>query len=62
MMAEVLDAYAVAFSLTSPTQRELLAVLGERLVERGARTKAELCQALEYEIAKGFLRDYSDRK
>ncbi len=57
MIAEVLDAYATAFSVSDPSKRSLLTALLVMLVEGGARTKAELCQALEFEIGRGFLRD-----
>lgn len=59
MIAEVSEAYAVAFSIR---ERDKLALLNETLatlVERGAHTKAELMALLELEIAKGLLRDPS---
>lgn len=56
LISEVVQAYAIAFSIDEPAKRELLAGLLVSLVERGIETKAELALALEREIANGFLR------
>jgi hypothetical protein len=56
LIAEVAEAYSIAFSIEEPAKRGNLTGLLEMLVERGANTKAELCSGLEIEIARGFLR------
>ena len=56
MIAEVAEAYSIAFSIEEPVKRGRLTGMLETMVERGANTKAELCSGLELEIARGFLR------
>jgi NAD(P)H-nitrite reductase large subunit len=56
MIAQVLEAYAIAFSITDPTKRESLGELLLALVQRGANSTERLALALDDEIAKGCLR------
>jgi hypothetical protein len=56
VVAQVLEAYSIAFSVDDPARRENMADLLMKLFERGARTQAELAMAIEHEIARGFLR------
>lgn len=56
MIAEVSEAYAVAFSVREPERRAMLAATLATLVERGSATRAELMASLELEIARGLLR------
>jgi hypothetical protein len=56
MIAEVSEAYAVAFSVREPERRASLTTMLAMLFERGSRTKAELMASLEIEIAKGLFR------
>jgi hypothetical protein len=56
MVVQVLDAYAIAFSITDPLKREALGELLLVLAQRGANSTERLASALEDEIAKGCLR------
>lgn len=56
MVAQVLEAYSIAFAVNEPTKRDDMADLLMALFERGACTQAELAAAIEHEIASGFLR------
>jgi hypothetical protein len=56
IVAQVLEAYSIAFSVDDPAKRENIADLLMMLFERGARTQAELAAAIEREIERGFLR------
>jgi hypothetical protein len=56
VIAQVLEAYAIAFSVEDPAKRENMADLLMKLFERGAHTQADLAAAIEHEIARGFLR------
>ncbi len=56
MIAQVLEAYAMAFSITDPVKRESLGELLLALVQRGANSTEMLAVALDDEIAKGCLR------
>jgi hypothetical protein len=56
MIAEVSEAYAIAFSVREPERRASLTTMLATLFERGSRTKAELMASLEIEIAKGLFR------
>lgn len=56
MMAEVLDAYSVAFALDDPAKREKIGRLLQQCLEEGARTTDELADALDEHIGRGCLR------
>lgn len=56
VVAQVLEAYSIAFEVNEPAKRDDMADLLMALFERGARTQAELAAAIEHEIASGFLR------
>jgi hypothetical protein len=56
MIAQVLEAYAIAFSITDPMKRESLCDLLLALVQQGANSTERLALALDDEIAKGCLR------
>ena len=56
IVAQILEAYSIAFAVDDPARRENMAELLMKLFERGARTQAELAAAIEREIARGFLR------
>ena len=56
VVAQVLEAYSIAFAVDDPAKRDHMAQMLMMLHERGARTQAELAVALEREIASGFLR------
>ncbi len=56
VVAQVLEAYSIAFAIVDPAKRDHMAQMLMMLHERGAHTQAELAVALEREIASGFLR------
>jgi hypothetical protein len=56
MVAQVLDAYCIAFAVEDANERERTGRLLLRLLEGGRSTVEDLSGALEEHIAKGFLR------
>ena len=56
MMAQVMEAYCVAFALEDPARREKLGRLLQQCLEEGARTTDELADALDQHIGRGCLR------
>jgi hypothetical protein len=54
-IAQVLDAYCVAFSVQEPGRRERLGLLLLQFVEHGKTSVEDLSAALEEQIANGFL-------
>lgn len=56
VMAQVLDAYCMAFSVYDREERERIGLLLLQFLERGKNSVEELSKALEDHIAMGFLR------
>ena len=56
MIAQVLDAYSIAFAIDDPFKRESLGSLLLQSLEGGAQTIEDLADALERHIGNGFLR------
>lgn len=56
MIAQVLDAYSVAFAIDDPAKRARLGNLLLQCVEEGAHSVEDLADALDRQIVKGCLR------
>ncbi len=56
IVAQVLEAYSIAFGIEDPEPRKRMATLLMLLHEGGAHSQSELAAALEEEIKRGFLR------
>ena len=56
VMAQVLDAYCMAFSVYDREGRERIGLLLLQFLERGKNSVEDLSKALEDHIAMGFLR------
>jgi hypothetical protein len=56
MIAQVLDAYSVAFAIDDPAKRESLGNFLLQCMEEGANSVDELADALDRQIGKGCLR------